>query len=110
MKKIFTLGAALFFAGATMSAANELNFIGNSEYQFEAKTFELNAGAEYTAGVWTFSGVLNTERVGNADIDFTGATFGATLTANENVNFYGILETDKDFKYEEGTLGVAFRF
>lgn len=110
MKKIFALSTAMFLAGAVTASANDLSFVGNSEYQFEAETFELNAGAEYATGVWTFTGLVNSEKVSDDDFEFTGLTLGATVEANENVDVYGILETDGDLNYEETTVGVAFRF
>lgn len=109
MKSVMIAVAALVtMAGAAM--AETPSFVGYSEYAVEANSFELGAGAE----VYLADGFYLTPMVvgkGPADaFEFDHAEVKATYILNENVNVYGKVKSDADFKYDEAIVGVAFQF
>ena len=112
MKKILALGAAMTLAAglATAASAEDLSFVGNAEYAFEAEVFSTDLGVQYDIDNWTLVGLVNVEDTSTTDISFTGAELSAAYAVNANVDLYAILETDEDLNYEETTIGTAFKF
>lgn len=109
MKSVMIAAAALV-ATATVAMADTPTFVGYSEYAVEAQTFELGAGAEFIIADGL---ILTPTLVGfgtSSDFDFNRAELKASYGLNENINLYGKVKTDADFKYDEAVVGVAFQF
>lgn len=112
MKKILALGAAVVLAAGltTAASAQDLSFVGNAEYAFEAETFSTDFGVQYDVNNWTFVGLLNVEDTNTTDLSFTGLELSGAYAVNANIDLYAKLETDEDLNYEETTIGTAFKF
>lgn len=102
---VFALGLA-----TTPALANDLSFNGQVEYATEAEVFELEAGAEYALGQFTFGATALFDDATDNDFDFTGTEFQATYGVTDNVDAYVRLELNEDFEDEEVVVGAAFRF
>jgi len=102
--------AALGLSTAT-AHANELSFIGETEYAFEAEVFSLEGGAEYTYDRFTFSGValFDNDSVDD-DFEFTGLEFEGGYAITDSVSAYIRLELDEDAEYDETVAGMSFKF
>lgn len=107
-----TMFGAIAALGLSVSAAyaNDLAFIGETEYAIEAEVFTLEGGAEYSISDFTFSGVAQFEDTQNADFDFTGVELEAGYALTESVTAYVRVETDDDLEYDETVVGASFRF
>ena len=109
MKSVMIATVALA-AMTGVAMAETPSFVGYSEYSIEANSFELGAGAEvYVAkGFYLTPMIVGT---GAADaFDFDHAEVKATYILNENLNVYGKVKTDADFKYSDAIVGVSFQF
>lgn len=112
MKKILALGAAVVLAAglATIASAQDLSYIGNAEYAFEAETFSTDFGVQYDVNNWTFVGLLNLEDTNTTDLSFTGVDLTGIYAVNANFDLYATVELDDDLNHEETTIGTAFKF
>lgn len=101
--------SAIMATAVTSASANDLAFVGHTEYEVEAETLNLNLGVEVTAGAFTFAPSADFAYV-DEDGDFDGLNFDASYAVTDNVGAYLELELDKDVEYQEATVGVEFRF
>lgn len=110
MKNTIT-GAIAALALTSTAYANELSFIGETEYAFEAETFSIEAGAEYTYDRFSFSGVtlFDNDNVSD-DFEFTGIELEGGYAITNAVDAYIRLELDEDAEYDETVVGVSFKF
>lgn len=110
--KTAIFAAAIAATSATAASADMfgVTVLGNAEYALEAETIETNIGAE----VMVFDAIALTPLVtftGNTDgFDFAGVELNASYRVTGNVSVYGKIEADKDFEYNDATLGVSFAF
>ena len=104
-------GAIAAISLSTAAAhAGDIAFIGKTEYAFEAETFSLEGGAEYTIDSFTFSGVAMFEDTKTTGFDFTGLELVADYAFTDSVSAYIRLETDDEFTYTETVVGASFSF
>lgn len=110
MKNTIT-AAAMALAFTSTAQANELSFIGETEYAFEADTFAVEAGAEYAYDRFVFSGVVlaDNDNVSD-DFEFTGVELEGGYALTNSVDTYVRLELDDDIEYDETVVGVSFKF
>ena len=107
-----TMFGAIAALGLSTAAAyaSDLAFVGETEYAFEAETFSLEGGAEYTVNAFTFSGVAMFEDTQTTDFDFTGVELEAGYDVIENVTAFVRLEADDELEYDETVVGASFSF
>jgi len=104
-------GAIAALSLSTAAAqAGDLAFIGKTEYAFEAETFSLEGGAEYTVNAFTFSGVAMFEDTQTTDFDFIGVEVGVGYAFTDNVSAYIRLEADDELDHTETVVGASFSF
>lgn len=101
---IFALGLA-----TTPALANELTFNAQVEYATQAEVFELETGAEYAVGRFTFGATAFFDDAAD-EFDFTGTEFQAGYGVTQNLEAYVRLELNEDFEDEEIVVGAAFSF
>ena len=110
MKNTLFGAIAALALSTSVVQANELSFIGETEYAFEAETFSLEGGAEYTINAFTFSGVAQFEDTQSTDFDFTGVELGVGYALTRSVTAYARIETDEDLDHAETVIGASFSF
>jgi hypothetical protein len=108
--KTLIIATAMVAGLSTASFAEGLSFGGAAEYQVEAEKFETTIGTRYAMGDITFSPSVTASYTNADKFTIDGVDFTASYTLTENLAVYGKVEADKDFKYEEATVGVAFNF
>ena len=102
--------AAALAISASAAAANDLDVVGYTQYEFEAERFETGIGVEYSIDRFSFTPVLKVANAPGQSLDFDGVDFGVAYQFTDAVNGYTKVEFDSDFDYEEMTVGVSFRF
>lgn len=109
MKNIILATAATLGLMATAAAADNLDFVGSTEYAFESEVFTTEAGLEYSFSRYYISPSVTLNDATN-DLDFAGAEieFGATVT--DGVVAFLRVEADGEFEYQETVIGVNYRF
>lgn len=86
------------------------HWVGTSYYEFEAETFTTKAGVSYGIDRLTFSTFVEIADTPATDLRFEGMDFRVDYAITDNVTTFGAVETDRDFRYEEATIGVAWFF
>lgn len=102
--------AAALAISASAAAANDLDVIGYTQYEFEAERFETGIGVEYSIDRFSFTPVLKVSDAPGQSLNFDGVDFGVDYQITDTVVGYTEFEFDGDFDYEETTVGVSFRF
>lgn len=112
MKNVFLATVAALGVTATAAAADELAFIGSLEHAIEADVTELVAGVEYAPTAIAGLTVTPTATFNNdaQNFDFAGVDLTVGYAVSTNVTTYVEIAADKNFSYQEATVGVAFRF
>lgn len=110
MKNIM-LGTVAALGFSTAAYAGDLDFVGETEYAFEAEVFSLEAGAEYYVNQFRFTGVtqFSDDNIDD-DFEFTGVELEAGYSIAQGVEAYVRLVTDEDLEYDETVIGASFRF
>lgn len=108
MKSVM-LAAVAGLALATAASAADVSYLGYGEYAVEAQTFEVGVGAELGFGQLTITPTLIGSDVAGS-FDFDHAEVRADFAVNANVTAYGKIATDDELRYDEATVGVAFKF
>ena len=109
MKNVMMAAVAAMTLTTTSALANDIMYIGETEYAFDAETFSLEGGAVYIANDFTFVGIAKFDDV-DGGMDFTGTELTASYAVHEAANAYVRVETDNDFSETETSVGVAFAF
>lgn len=102
--------AAALAISASAAAANNLDVVGYTQYEIEAKRFETGIGVEYSIDSFSFTPVFKVADVPGRSLDFDGVDFGVAYQFTDAVNGYTKVEFNGDFDYKEMTVGVSFRF
>lgn len=104
------IAATTTLALSTAAAqANDLSWVGSTEYAIEAETFSVDVGVEYGVGNFTFAPLLTMDDAGD-NFDFTGAELEVGYAVSANVTVFGRIEADEDFDYDEAVVGASFKF
>lgn len=90
-------------------ATSDWDIVGDVNYAFESETFSTSIGLQYTSLNWSAVGILNAEHK-NDHFTFEGTEFGALYNLTTTTDVYGLISLDDDWRYEETTVGVSFRF
>lgn len=108
MKNI--LIAAILGLSSTAASAGEIAVNGFGEYALEKEAFEFGTSLSYGfENVVLTSGVILVKE-NNKTMEVDNFVFGAVAPVSRTVDLYTAVEFDKKMKYEETTIGAAFRF
>lgn len=112
MKSIMAATAALAVMTTVASAADRPTIVGYGEYSVEAKTFEAGAGAEMFVmdNLMVTPMLIGTAPNSLTDFAFDHAELKANYILTANVDLYGKVKSDKEFRYSEATVGLALQF
>ena len=111
MNKVMMTAAAMVLAAGTAGAwERNFDFVGSTEYAFDADQIETKIGVGYDVGNFTFAHMAIATYDSTNDFDFTGVEMNAMYSVSASVDAYGKLELTDQFEYSEFTVGVGYRF
>lgn len=104
------IAAVIFAASASTASAQDLAFVGNAFYEFEAEQFETNLGVEMGFGDFTVTPMITGQYDDVDEFHLDNVSVTGAYSLNDNVDLFGRVEFDDEFEYSETTVGMAFRF
>jgi hypothetical protein len=129
IKTLTAAVAAIFVSGAAMAgglsgtpadplivaptpeaALSTWDFVGATQYEFEAEVFTFTTGVQYTYQDFAFVLTVTGEDTPTNSFDFSGADLMFVYSATENFDLYGGVSADGNWDHDGTTLGVAWRF
>jgi hypothetical protein len=110
MKNLLAATAAVLAISGTAAVAGDLDFLGNTEYAFEAEAFSLDVGAEYTHGDFRMTPMFEFSDTSTTDFEFNTFSLEVGYTFTDSIEAYVRLETDADFEYDDVFVGASVRF
>ncbi len=113
MKSALIAGAvALTATGAFAedAAQKPLSIDGEVEYSVESKLFTTEVGPTLGIMGLTIAPRAHMTLDTGMDYNFTGVSTKATYGLSSNLDVFSKISADKNFKYQDITIGVAFSF
>ena len=113
MKTFLIAGAVVAFtstAALSQEAGKTLTIDGDVSYSVEKQLFTTEVGPTTSLMGLTIEPRAHMTMDNDLDFKFIGVSTKATYGLSSNMDVYATITADKDFKYEDINVGVAFSF